>query len=217
MPARKTNVLAVVAFVMSILCPLPLVPLVLGVIALSQIRNRGEQGKGLAVAAIAINGATLVLYAFALVFGFSGALDDAPKRSSAGQVTEPGSIEVQDIRRGDCFTTDDDLTEHRDEGENQASYSVRVVPCDQPHEGEAYAVFDLEDGAYPGPEKIASIAEERCSGAALTDYVGADANLEKLDSYYYHPRSDSWDLGDREVTCFLGDSTGTTTGSVRAP
>ncbi|MGW2562796.1 DUF4190 domain-containing protein [Streptomyces sp. NPDC001514] len=218
-PPQKTNTLAVVAFVMSIVCALPLVPLILGIIALSQIRNRGEKGKGFAIAAIAIHSATIAFYALVLILGLSGALDDGPepKRDTSGQVTSPGSSDVQDIREGDCFNTDDDLAEYGDKDGGQASFSVRIVPCDQSHEGEAYAVFDLEDGPYPGTEKVISIAEEKCAGTPLTDYVGDAAKLpETLEVYYYHPQSAGWTLGDREVTCFLGDTSGSSTGSVRA-
>ncbi|MGW1881245.1 DUF4190 domain-containing protein [Streptomyces sp. NPDC001970] len=207
------------AFVMSIVCALPLVPLILGIIALSQIRKRGEKGKGFAVAAVAIHAATIAFYALVVILGVSGAFDDGPepRRDTSGQVTSPGSSDVQDIREGDCFTTEDDLAEYGDADGGQAAFSVRIVPCDQPHEGEAYAVFQLEDGPYPGTEKVISIAEEKCAGTPLTDYVGEAAKLpETLEVYYYHPQSAGWTLGDREVTCFLGDTSGSSTGSVRA-
>ncbi|MFC9292989.1 DUF4190 domain-containing protein [Streptomyces sp. NPDC057011] len=219
MQSQKTNALAIVAFVMSLVCALPFVPLILGIIALSQIRNRGEQGKGLAIAAIVIHGLTIAFYGVFLVLGLSGALDDgpAPKRDSGGQVTDSGSSKVNDIRTGDCFNTGGDLAEYQDKDGGQAAFKVKIVPCDQPHEGEAYAVFNLEDGAFPGTEKVTAMAEEKCAGAKLTDYVGAKAKLsDKLEVYYYFPQAATWAIGDREVTCFLGDSTGASTGSVRA-
>lgn len=215
----KTNTLAIVALVMSLACAVPTVPLILGIIALSQIRSRGEKGKGMAVAAIAIHGATLALTVLVVVLGISGALDDgpAPKRDTTGQVTGSGSSKVTDIRRGDCFNTDGDLAEYEDEEIGQAAFSVSVVPCAQPHEGEAYAVFDLDKGPYPGTDKVISIVEEKCAGTLLTDYVGKEADLsEKLEVYYYFPQATTWALGDREATCFLGDTSGASTGSVRA-
>ncbi len=214
---EKTNTLAVVAFIMSILCAIPLVPLILGIIALSQIRERRQKGKGFAIAAIVIHCATLGLYALALIFGFSGVLDEAPKRDTSGQVTEEGSSEVKDIRMGDCFNTTDDLAEYQDKSGGDAPFTVTVVPCDQPHEGEAYAVFDLEDGPYPGKESASATSDERCSGKALTDYVGPSANLsDELQLYIYLPSEGTWGRGDRQVTCFLGDTSGSSTGSVRA-
>ncbi|MFG2621377.1 DUF4190 domain-containing protein [Streptomyces sp. NPDC048507] len=215
----KTNVLAVVAFVMSIICAIPLVPLILGIVALSQIRSRGERGKGFAIAAIVIHGLTILLYGAVLVIGLNGGLHGTaePKRDTSGQVTDSGSSKVNDIRAGDCFDTNGDLTEYQDKDGAQASPSVSVVPCAQPHEGEAYAVFDLPGGAYPGSDKVVAMAEEKCGGTLLTDYVGNDPKLAaKLDVYYYFPQAATWTLGDRKVTCFLGDSSGASTGSARA-
>ncbi|MFI8265047.1 DUF4190 domain-containing protein [Streptomyces sp. NPDC085665] len=216
---QKSNVLAIVAFIMSLVCAIPLVPLILGIVALSQIRNRGEKGKGLAIAAIAIHGATIAFYAIFVVLGLTGSLDDgpAPERDTSGQVTGSGSGQVNDIRTGDCFNMDDDLAGVQDKDGGQARRSVRIVPCDQPHKGEAYAVFHLEDGTYPGTAKVVSIAEEKCGGSKLADYVGKDAEpSEKVDVYYYYPQLSSWTLGDREVTCFLADSSGPSKGSLRA-
>ncbi|MEV7615485.1 DUF4190 domain-containing protein [Streptomyces sp. NPDC089799] len=213
---QKTNVLAVIAFVMSIVCAIPLVPIVLGLIALSQIRKGGEKGKGLAIAALVIHGLTIAFYAVFLTLGLSGALDDDPKRDTSGQITAPGASDVQDIRKGDCFNTKDDLTKVEEGDGTQARLSVQTVPCDQPHEGEAYAVFNLDNGIYPGESKVVKIAEEKCGGQALADYVGDAAKLpNNLEVFYYYPQAASWTLGDREVTCFLSNTGGTSTGSAR--
>ncbi|MGW6980392.1 DUF4190 domain-containing protein [Streptomyces sp. NPDC054932] len=216
--SQKTNPLAIVAFVMSIVCALPLVPLVLGIVALSQIKSRGEKGKGFAIAAIVIHGATIAFYSIFLILGFSGALDDAAptKRDTGGQVTDPVSGDVNDIRMGDCFNTSDDLSKYHDADGSKAAMSVRIVPCDQPHKGEAFAVVQLDDGSYPGTEKIVAMAEEKCSGTALSSYVGKDAKLSGLEGYYYYPESATWLLGDRQISCFLGNPSGPTTGSARA-
>ncbi|MEU2392644.1 DUF4190 domain-containing protein [Streptomyces sp. NPDC007369] len=217
-PPQKTNVPAVVAFVMSLVCAIPLVPLILGIVALSQIRKSGEKGRGLAIAAIVIHSLTLAFYAIMLVLGLSGALDDGPstRRDTGGQVTTPRSSDVEDIRKGDCFNTDDDLAKTQEREGTQAGLSVRIVPCDQPHEGEAYAVFDLDAGPFPGMDKVVATAEEKCGGKALTDYVGSAAALPKtLEVFYYHPQASSWIRGDRSVTCFLGNAGGTSTGSAR--
>lgn len=124
---------------------------------------------------------------------------------------------MSDIKAGDCFNTSDDLSKYNAEDGSQAALSVRIVPCDQPHKGEAYSVFDLEGGLYPGEEKVVSIAEEKCGGTALTTYLGKDAKVsDKLEVYYYYPQATTWIRGEREVTCFVGDPSGPTTGSIRA-
>ncbi|MFF4330528.1 DUF4190 domain-containing protein [Streptomyces sp. NPDC001591] len=218
-PPQKTNALAVVAFVMSLLCAIPTVPLILGFVALSQIRKNGEKGRGLAIAAVVIHGLTLAFYAVAIVLGLSGAFDEGPRpqRDTQGQVTTPGSSKVEDIRKGDCFNTDDDLSKTQQGDGTQARLSVRTVPCEQPHEGEAYAVFTLDGSVFPGAEKVVEMSEQKCSGTALTGYVADAAKLPKnLEVFYYYPQASSWALGDRTVTCFLGTANGTSTGSARA-
>ncbi|MFD9478648.1 DUF4190 domain-containing protein [Streptomyces nojiriensis] len=226
---QKTNTLAIVALVMAIVCGIPLVPIILGIVALSQIKSRGEKGKGLAIAAIVVNSLGIVLVGVIVALGLSGALEDVAKekRDTGGQVTGPvssgpaatgpASSGLTEIRKGDCFNTKDDLAQYGDENGTQAARSVSIVPCTQPHKGEAYAVFNLDAGTYPGNEKVTKSAEEKCSGTALTSYVGDNPKVsEKLEIYYYYPQAASWLLGDREVTCFVGDPSGPTTGSVRA-
>ncbi|WP_406737995.1 septum formation family protein [Streptomyces sp. NBC_00853] len=237
---QKNNPLAIVAFVMALVCNIPLIPLILGIVALSQIKSRGEKGKGFAIAAIVINSLGIVSIILIVALGLTGSLgdDDAPlKRDTTGPFTGPAatgpatpgpatkgpatkgpsSAGVTEIRKGDCFNTKDDLAQYGDGDGTQAARSVSIVPCTQPHKGEAYAVFKLDAGTYPGNEKVIKSAEEKCSGTALTSYVGNDPKVsEKLEVYYYYPQAASWLLGDREVTCFVGDPSGPTTGSIRA-
>ncbi|WP_338677323.1 DUF4190 domain-containing protein [Streptomyces sp. SCSIO 30461] len=221
-PSQKTNALAIVSFVMSIVCGIPFVPVILGIIALSQIRKNGEKGKGFAIAGIAIHGAVLLFLAIVMALGLSGAFDDAstsskPKRDTSGEVTSPGYSDVRDIRAGDCFNTTDDLDDYAEEDGAKAAQRVDIVPCSEPHKGEAYGVFQLDDGLYPGIDKVEQVANEKCGGALFTDYVGDATKLPKTMSfYYYHPQPATWSFGDREVTCFLADSSGSSTGSLRA-
>ncbi len=56
---KQTNTLAIIAFVSSII--LPPAGIVLGIIALAQIKKKGEDGKGWAIAGIVV-GAVLTLY-----------------------------------------------------------------------------------------------------------------------------------------------------------
>ncbi|MFF1414505.1 septum formation family protein [Streptomyces sp. NPDC058289] len=169
------------------------------------VRHRGRTGKGLSVSPIAVHTAALVCVLSLGLFGVP-----------AYGVSGPASTDVDDIKVGDCFNSNDDLKDYQGEG-TEAPLTVDVVPCDQPHQSEAYAVFNLEDGPYPGEKKIASIADEKCSGKALTDYVGANAKLpETVTIYDYYPQSGNWVLDDRAITCFLADTNGKSTGSFRA-
>ncbi|OFJ53852.1 DUF4190 domain-containing protein [Mycolicibacterium grossiae] len=69
-PARKTNVLAITSLVVSIisLCGIgSIAGIVLGVVALNQIKVSGEGGRGLAIAGIAVGAGTLLLSMLLLV------------------------------------------------------------------------------------------------------------------------------------------------------
>ncbi|WP_156434485.1 DUF4190 domain-containing protein, partial [Mycobacterium sp. IS-1590] len=65
LPQDKTNGLAIgslVASAVGVLCGVgSLIGIVLGVVALNQIKTRGEGGRGLAIAGIAVGAATLLL------------------------------------------------------------------------------------------------------------------------------------------------------------
>ncbi|SDY44296.1 DUF4190 domain-containing protein [Herbiconiux ginsengi] len=58
--AQKTNVLAIVSLVISIL-GFNIIAVILGAIALSQIKKTGESGRGLALAGIIIGAVSLVI------------------------------------------------------------------------------------------------------------------------------------------------------------
>lgn len=59
-PAEKWNVLSIVGFVLSLI-GFNIVAIVLGFIALSQVKKSGERGRGLAIAAIIIGFVSIVI------------------------------------------------------------------------------------------------------------------------------------------------------------
>ena len=69
-PAEKWNVLAIVGFVLSLLGT-NIVAIVLGFIALSQVKKSGERGRGLALAAVIIGFASIVIYIIIFIATFA--------------------------------------------------------------------------------------------------------------------------------------------------
>jgi hypothetical protein len=65
---RPTNQLALVALVLAFLGPLSPVGLALGIVARRQIHRTGEEGEGLALAAVVIGGVVTTLIAVTVVF-----------------------------------------------------------------------------------------------------------------------------------------------------
>ncbi|WP_415951183.1 septum formation family protein [Streptomyces sp. KLOTTS4A1] len=200
--APGTSGLAVAALVTCVLCFLPL-GLIFGILALRQIKRGGQSGKGLAVSGIVVNAVTLLLTAVFFVSGGASEFWDGFREGmrEAQQTATP--------EKGECFNAPG--------GELEGlTYSLDIVPCTRPHDGEAFGSFELVMSEYPGQGRIDDLADARC-GAMVEDYVGdIEAVPADIAIYFYGPTRQSWDLGDREVSCILGkESGGKSTGSLR--
>ncbi|MCP3820738.1 DUF4190 domain-containing protein [Streptomyces sp. A3M-1-3] len=190
------NGLAVASLVLGLLCCLP-IGLVLGIVALSQIKRKGERGQGLATAGIVLSSvSTLFLVIGLAVGGASGFRDAFEDGLEAGSRTRS----TMDLTTGDCFNVPG--------GDLEAEvYDVTVVPCTEQHDAEVYGTHTL-DGTLPGPEALAAEADEQCW--RLQDKYAMDpwAVPDHVDTYSYSPTSESWKLGDRLITCAFGSEDG---------
>jgi hypothetical protein len=45
--------------------------------------------------------------------------------------------------------------------EEEATYSVVVIACDEPHDREVYALFDLTGSEFPGAELVPTVRSHR--------------------------------------------------------
>jgi hypothetical protein len=191
-----------VALVLGVLCFLPAVGLVLGLIALRQIRRSGESGRGLAVAGAVLSAVGLVLWAVILSTGAASEVWAKFEDGARGN-------ESLSLSKGDCFDAPGGL-----EGD---TYDVDPISCQGRHDGEVFAVVTLPGGAFPGDGKVTDIADERCY--ALQDQYAMDswAMPTDVDVYYLMPSRDSWRYGDRAITCIFGntDVQAKLTGSLR--
>lgn len=109
-----------------------------------------------------------------------------------GCIANGGS--VFDLGVGSCFN--DDVF---DGGE---VFSVPVVDCAAGHDNEVFAEFNLPEGPFPGAEAADAVATERCI-SVFESYVGTSYAVSSLAVTHLRPTMDSWENGDREVTCFL--------------
>ncbi|MDX2691324.1 MULTISPECIES: DUF4190 domain-containing protein [Streptomyces] len=203
-PAPPVNGLAIAALVLGVLCFLPGVGLMLGVVALVQIRRKGERGKGMAVAGIVLSAIGALLMTLAFTTGgardaWDGFRDAA---SSAG-----GTFSVA---RGECFDSPSGSLE-------EYAYDVDIVPCDGEHDAEVFAGFAMPDGAYPGDDAVTDAADDQCYARSELYAMDPWALPADVDVYYFTPSRQSWRYGDREITCMFGnvDPEGSLTGSLR--
>ncbi|MFJ2740524.1 DUF4190 domain-containing protein [Streptomyces sp. NPDC087440] len=197
-----TNGLAIASLITGIVCCLPPLGLVLGLVALSQIKKRGDSGKGMAIAGIVLSCLSIVL-TLVMIFtgGFSAFMRGVEKGANGT------SRSVTDLRVGQCFNSSDGSLEG-------TTYDVDVVGCEEEHDAEVFGTFDLADSrTYPGDEKISTIADKRCATAQETYTGGSEIDT---DFYYLMPDEPGWRLGDRGVTCVFGNESGEKlTGSLR--
>lgn len=96
---------------------------------------------------------------------------------------------------GTCFDDPESFEEVTD---------VPIVDCAEPHDNEVIATFDLPDGGYPGDSVVTERARTGCL-ERFEPYVGVPYASSVYDLGWFTPTSASWDVGDREVICFVYD------------
>ncbi|MFD0335553.1 DUF4190 domain-containing protein [Streptomyces erythrogriseus] len=184
------------------LCFLPAVGLVLGVIALLQISRRGERGKGMAVAGVTLSSLGLALWTVALVTGGVAAFWEGFRDGAR-------SDSVLSLRKGDCFTSPGGL-----EG-----WTVKAlkVPCTDEHDGEVFALVAVPGSDFPGDDSLVELGEDRCYERRSAYVMDGWSLPEEIGVYYFAPSEQSWRFGDRSVACVLGREDGTRfSGSLRS-
>ncbi|MFH8800134.1 DUF4190 domain-containing protein [Streptomyces sp. NPDC017936] len=198
------NGVAIAALVLGVLCFLPAVGLVLGVIALVQIRRRGERGRGMAIAGTVLSSLGLALWVVMLATGGASAVWEGFKEGANGN-------SALSLAEGDCFDVPGDTF-------REDVYDVDEVPCAEEHDGEVFGTIPLPGNDYPGDDQVGDTAEDQCwrlrDGYAMDPWALGD----DVDVYYLTPTRESWRWGDREITCVFADADerGTLTGSLRA-
>ncbi|MGW1253973.1 DUF4190 domain-containing protein [Streptomyces sp. NPDC002513] len=200
----SVNGLAIAALVLGILCFLPAIGLVLGLIALVQIRRRGERGRGLAIGGIVMSSIGLALFVTAFATGGPQDLWESFKDGVRGNGV------TFSVRKGECFNAPGGSLA----GE---AYDVNKVPCSGRHQAEVFANFTLPGGRFPGDDTVNETADNRCYALRSAYAMDSWAVPADVDVYYFTPTRESWGLGDREVTCMFGntDEKGTLTGTLR--
>ncbi|MFE7841006.1 DUF4190 domain-containing protein [Streptomyces sp. NPDC057474] len=203
-PPPPVNGFAIAALVLGVLCFLPGVGLLLGIVALVQIRKKGERGKGMAVAGIVLS--TIGALLMTLAFTTGGARDawDGFRDAASGA---GGTFSVA---RGECFDS-------RSGSLEGYAYDVDVVPCDREHDAEVFANFSMPEGAYPGDGAVTDAADDQCYARSEMYAMDTWALPADVDVYYFTPTPQSWRYGDRVITCMFGnvDPEGSLTGSLR--
>ena len=117
-------------------------------------------------------------------------------RDENGNIVGSGSVGAFDIQVGDCFNDVDTSS--------QEIASVPGVPCSEPHDNEAYAVFDISLESYPDTQTMYEISYGECMERFET-FVGREYETSSLEITTMYPSAESWDQDDREIVCAVFD------------
>jgi Domain of unknown function (DUF4190)/Septum formation len=164
-----------------------------GIAALVKIRGNPQlRGKGMAIAGLILSGLWLVVGIAVIAIGLSV----GPQRSSSGQVTQPGVTSVYSLRTADCL---------QNPGARLGIRTVRVVPCDQPHNAQVFAVFPVAGSGYPGTTALQRRAAVGCH-ARIAGSINRSLITNSMTLQYLYPESQSWAAGHQSITCLVVDS-----------
>lgn len=126
--------------------------------------------------------------------------------SEISRSTDSGGqdVDVFSISVGDCF---DDV------GEDEVS-ELPLVDCAEEHDYEVFDEFEIhDDGDFPGTTAMEDLADERCS-ELFEDFVGIPLEDSILNVATLSPTADTWDNGDRTVSCMVTNPGVKTTGTL---
>jgi hypothetical protein len=190
-----------------------LVSVGLAIAVLVQGRDGRDHGKGLAIAALVVDGVFLLIGFAFVVYALVGGTTVPSTSSEDLAGDEKETVAIEDVSVGDCFNQSD-LT-GTDGSESVQVEEVELVSCDTPHDLEMYARQHLPGDDYPGDDEAARQSEQICV-EEFEAFVGKPYAKSVLGVIYFQPQPRGWELGDHWATCAVGDVNGKpVTGTLR--
>jgi putative regulator of septum formation len=118
------------------------------------------------------------------------------RRGDTGEITSGGSLSIEDLQVGDCFS-------FSDEGDEISQ--VDAHPCTEAHSHELFhvATWTGSDG-FPSVDQMDAFVFDECA-PAFEQFVGEAYATSELYFDYFSPTSAGWDDGDRVFQCALYD------------
>ena len=142
----------------------------------------------------------VIYIAAALGFAIYGAATNVD-RDSNGAIVGGGTVDAFNVQVGDCF---DDTHLFDNELFDDEVSSVPGVPCSEPHDNEAFAVFDVSIENYLDEDAMYELSYDSCMKRFET-FVGKDYESSALEITTMYPSAESWKQNDREVVCAVFD------------
>ena len=151
----------------------------------------------------------IVFAAFAIYgyFTLSDSESDDTVRDASGEVIEGGQVGFSVLHIGDCLQFPTGVKELEEGDEGIEFEQLSVVPCTVLHDAEIFSSRVLSGTYFPGDDMFGGELSEFCADDYQT-YTG----VEYLDSphliYPLYPTQESWDQGEKEITCAVGMENG---------
>jgi hypothetical protein len=101
-----------------------------------------------------------------------------------------GTVTATDVKVGDCLKEIPGSTR---------VLTVDTIGCDETHAGEVFAVLLMPEGDFPGQSAIEEY-QNKCE-PELSSYSPAAITDNSVQLYVLYPTAETWDQGDRAVTC----------------
>jgi len=166
----------------------PVIAVVLGVIALRQLRRRSragqsQRGRGMAISGIVLGSVGILLWGLIVAAALLWSDDSEPVAATpSAPPATAGRVTIDELRPGDCFS-----------GISPASLDwASLASCEAEHEMQLITTVDLGDEPFPGDDEAGNLAERRCTAAAepLLD----ESKLDRVDLFFIYPNSRlAWD------------------------
>jgi hypothetical protein len=117
------------------------------------------------------------------------------RRDDAGSISDGGTLQIEDLRVGDCFDFED----------AEEISEVQARPCGEPHGYEMFHVATWSGpDQFPSDDTMIDFVIDACV-PAFEQYVALSYESSTLDFVPFTPTEQGWDAGDRVVQCALLD------------
>lgn len=217
--SQSTNGLATASLVLGILglfCGITaIVGLILGIVALGQIRKGRGTGRGLAIGGIVTSAVAIALTVAGIALGVVGAIfDDTTSGLGTSSSGSSDSSQVEgdvpaDYQLAQGYVAGDCLSVY---SESWDMSDADPVDCSQPHGMEVVSTFQLAAAVTSSDDKVLNAAADEC-WKTITSLVPDTATQDTIDSDIYFPSQDQWDAGERTAYCVVVPWSGSTLGS----
>jgi hypothetical protein len=206
--------MAIAAFVLGlvgiIFFPLAITGIVLGIVALRQVRRTGQKGRGLAIAGVVLGSLWVALTAILITVVAIAASHNTPPAAtppsaspSVSQTVDPFTLVT-----GDCFDFPTIAP-----GQLQNVNSVVQTPCSVAHNAQVYAIFSASSQAsYPGTAKLQSAADSGCNARASA--LDRTKLTKSMEIQFLFPEQGPWLTGQHSISCIVFNPTKTLTSSL---